>query len=178
MSDRFVVLSGCSGGGKSTLLAELARRGYAVVEEPGRRIVRDELSRGGTALPWSDAPAFIDRAIEMALDDRRAAEGHAGWVFFDRGLIDAISALEDMSGEPALAEYGSLHRYHATVFLTPPWPEIYENDAERRHGFEQAKAEYSRLVRDYARLGYQTIEVPKRPVGERADFVLSRLAIG
>ena len=176
MSDRFVVLSGCSGGGKSTLLAELARRGYAVVEEPGRRIVRDELSRGGTALPWSDARAFIDRAIEMALDDRRAAEGQAGWVFFDRGLIDAISALEDMSGEPALAEYGSLHRYHTTVFLTPPWPEIYENDAERKHGFEQAKAEYGRLVRDYARLGYQTVEVPKRPVGERADFVLARLA--
>jgi predicted ATPase len=37
--DRFVVISGCSGGGKSTLLAELARRGYRTVEEPGRRIV-------------------------------------------------------------------------------------------------------------------------------------------
>jgi len=34
VSDRFVVLSGCSGGGKSTLLAELARRGHSVVEEP------------------------------------------------------------------------------------------------------------------------------------------------
>ena len=37
--DRFIILSGCSGGGKSTLLAELARRGFATVEEPGRRIV-------------------------------------------------------------------------------------------------------------------------------------------
>ena len=27
--DTYVVISGCSGGGKSTLLAELARRGYA-----------------------------------------------------------------------------------------------------------------------------------------------------
>jgi predicted ATPase len=36
--NRFVVISGCSGGGKSTLLAELGRRGHAVVEEPGRRI--------------------------------------------------------------------------------------------------------------------------------------------
>ncbi|MPT22826.1 MAG: ATPase, partial [Starkeya sp.] len=40
--DRFVVISGCSGGGKSTLLTELARRGFAVVEEPGRRIVAEE----------------------------------------------------------------------------------------------------------------------------------------
>ena len=40
--NRFIILSGCSGGGKSTLLAELARRGFATVEEPGRRIVIEE----------------------------------------------------------------------------------------------------------------------------------------
>ena len=32
---------------KSTLLAELGRRRYAVVEEPGRRIVKDELEGEG-----------------------------------------------------------------------------------------------------------------------------------
>jgi predicted ATPase len=175
VSDRFVVLSGCSGGGKSTLLAELARRGHAVVDEPGRRIVRDETPRGGRALPWVDAEAFLRRAIAMALDDRREARAASGWVFFDRGLIDAVSGLEEMTGEPALAEYGEAHRYHRTVFLTPPWPEIYVTDAERKHGYEQAVAEYGRLVGDYGRLGYETVEVPKRPVAERADFVLSRL---
>ena len=36
---RHVVLSGCSGGGKSALLAELSSRGFETVEEPGRRIV-------------------------------------------------------------------------------------------------------------------------------------------
>jgi hypothetical protein len=30
--DRFVAISGCSGGGKSTLLVELGRRGYSIVE--------------------------------------------------------------------------------------------------------------------------------------------------
>jgi predicted ATPase len=33
----FIVISGCSGDSKSTLLAELARRGFATVVEPGRR---------------------------------------------------------------------------------------------------------------------------------------------
>ena len=176
MTDRFVVLSGCSGGGKSTLLAELAGRGYAVVEEPGRRIVREETARGGMALPWVDPEAFLRRALEIALDDRRQAVTSEGWVFFDRGLIDAVSGLEAMTGEPALAEYGEAHRYHRTVFLTPPWPEIYETDAERKHGFQQAVVEYARLVRDYGRLGYQTVELPKCPVEERAEFVLWRLA--
>jgi predicted ATPase len=33
--NRFVVISGCSGGGKSTLLAELAARGFAWWRSPG-----------------------------------------------------------------------------------------------------------------------------------------------
>jgi len=55
---RFVVISGCSGGGKSTLLAELGSHGYATVEEPGRRIVKEELKAGGPALPWVDEIAL------------------------------------------------------------------------------------------------------------------------
>ena len=37
------MISGCSGGGKSTLQEELGQRGYATVEEPGRRIVKEQL---------------------------------------------------------------------------------------------------------------------------------------
>jgi predicted ATPase len=70
--DRFVVISGCSSGGKSTLTAELGRRGYAVIEEPGRRIVKEELATGGSALPWVDGIGFARRAITMALADRVA----------------------------------------------------------------------------------------------------------
>jgi predicted ATPase len=36
--NRFVVISGCSGGGQSSLVAELGRRGRTILEEPGRRI--------------------------------------------------------------------------------------------------------------------------------------------
>nr|WP_280990690.1 AAA family ATPase [Bradyrhizobium sp. ISRA437] len=32
METRFILISGCSGGGKSTLLAELHARGYPVVD--------------------------------------------------------------------------------------------------------------------------------------------------
>jgi predicted ATPase len=176
--DRFVVISGCSGGGKSTVLEALARRGYATVEEPGRRIVRDETARGGTALPWVDAVAFARRAIAMALEDRAAAARHDGWVFFDRGLIDAAAALEHASGEPALETYGRAHSYHNVVFLTPPWPEIYAHDAERRHDLASALAEYERLRDVYPRLGYEAVILPKLGVAERADFILQRLGAG
>lgn len=171
---RFVILSGCSGGGKSSLLEELARRGYSVVEEPGRRIVREETEQGGSALPWMDVAAFLRRAIAISLADRDAVPSQA-WVFFDRGLIDAASALQHVTGERVLEELGRKHRYYPQVFLTPPWPEIYGTDAERRHSFHEAVIEYERLLKTYPSMGYKVILLPKISIRERADFVLETL---
>jgi predicted ATPase len=173
--DRFVIISGCSGGGKSALLGELGRRGHAVVEEPGRRIVKQELEAEGSALPWVDAAAFLRRAVKVALQDWESARCARGWVFFDRGLVDAAAGLQHVTGEPVLEVLGRSHRYHRRVFLTPPWPEIYVTDPERRHGLDAAVAEYSRLLEAYASLGYEVFVLPKVGVAERADFVLVAL---
>lgn len=173
--NRFVVISGCSGGGKSTLLAELGQRGYATVEEPGRRIVREEMVGEGSAFPWVDTAAFLRRAIAMSLADRVSARTLEGWVFFDRGLVDAAAGLQYLTGEPALASLGQTHRYHRRVFLTPPWPEIYLTDPERRHGLDSAVAEYLRLLEIYPSLGYEVSILPKIGVAERADFILKAL---
>jgi predicted ATPase len=170
------VISGCSGGGKSTLLAELGRRGQVIVEEPGRRIVKEELLADGKALPWVNAAAFARRAIALALADRIAVRNSAGWVFFDRGLIDAAAALQQLTGQPTLSALGGLHRYHRQVFLAPPWREIYRPDAERRHGFDTAVTEYTRLLEVYPLLGYEVAILPNVVVSERADFVLNALA--
>ncbi len=77
--NRRILITGCSGGGKSTLLAELAARGFSVVEEPGRRIVREELESRGDALPWVNLAAFAQRAIALSIEDHAAAsQGAAG----------------------------------------------------------------------------------------------------
>ena len=174
--NRLVVISGCSSGGKSSLIAELGRQGQATVEEPGRRIVKEQLASGGSALPWIDSIAFARRCIEMALADRAAARALDGWVFFDRGLIDAAAALQHLTGERVLAPIRRAHRYYHRVFLAPPWPEIYRTDPERRHGLEMALAEYTRLSETYPSLGYDVSILPKIGVPERAAFVLSALA--
>lgn len=175
--DRFVVISGCSGGGKSTLLAELARRGHTVVDEPGRRIVAQELEDGGSALPWVDAAAFARRAMEMSLADLAAAARSPGPVFFDRGLVDAAAALQHLTGEPAVEALCRAHRFNRHVFLAPPWPEIYVTDRERRQGLAEAIAEYDRLRTVYPSLGYEVRILPKASVKDRADIVLATLSL-
>jgi predicted ATPase len=172
--ENFVTISGCSGGGKSMLLAELRRRGFATIDEPGRRIVAEELKRGGRALPWVDAVAFARRAMEVSLADRAVAEASAPWVFFDRGLIDA--ALEHLTGERVVESLGLVYRYNKRVFLAPPWPEIYTLDPERRHGLAEAVAEYDRLIDVYPSLGYDIHVLPKVSVAERANWILASLA--
>lgn len=164
--DQLFVISGCSGGGKSTVLAELARRGHKVVEEPGRRIIA-----AGGPMPWDDMNGFLHRAIEIALADRAQALAEPALTFFDRGLVDAALGLEALTGDPALRDLCRDHRYAPIVFLAPPWPEIYATDADRRHDFTVANEEYGRLVEGYRALGYRLIELPRISPAARADFV-------
>lgn len=173
--NRRVLITGCSGGGKSTLLAELAARGFPVVEEPGRRIVRQQLESGGGALPWTDMAAFARRAIEVATADHAAASSQPGWTFFDRGIVDAAAALRHATGEPIREEVIAASRYHERVFLAPPWPEIHGCDQERSHGLDDAVAEYERLAALLPALGYEITLLPKVSVGGRADFILESL---
>lgn len=147
-----------------------------MIEEPGRRIVAAELAGDGKALPWIDAEAFLRKAIALSLEDIERASALPGWVFFDRGLLDAASGLEAMTGERVLQNFAGKWPFYETVFLTPPWPEIYRQDAERQHGLAEAIEEYERLKRDYPALGYNVIELPKVSVENRADFLLGRLA--
>ncbi|WCM29920.1 AAA family ATPase [Sphingomonas sp. QA11] len=168
-------MSGCSGGGKSTLLDELAERGFATVPEPGRRIVERALAGGGGTLPWVDLAGFAREAMALARADRASAHG-AGCVFFDRSLIDAAAALEHATGEHALDSIGREDRYHGEVFMLPPSPEIYAADSARRHSLDDAMGEYRRLLVAYGRLGYRIVVVPKASIAERADFILQHLA--
>lgn len=170
-----MILSGCSGGGKSTLIDALAIRGYRTVEEPGRRIVAEELRGAGTALPWVNLDAFARRAVDMAGRDRIRVAGEKGWVFFDRGLIDAAAALQHASGCSLAETLGGQPRFHVQVFLTPPWPELYRTDRERRHDLASALEEYERLLQIYPALGYDVVILPKTDVPTRAEFVLDHL---
>jgi predicted ATPase/GNAT superfamily N-acetyltransferase len=177
-TSNLVVLSGCSGGGKSALLAEMARRGFETRPEPGRQIVKEQLSIGGDAVPWGDVPRFVELCVSRALDFYKTARSTAKCVLFDRSIVDAVSSLPRLGlpvPEPlrhALQHY----RYADVVFMTPPWQELFAADRERRHAFADAVAEYEALLESYPANGYQVELIPKLGLEERADFLERRLA--
>ena len=102
-----VIVTGGPGVGKTTLLVELAVMGYTTVEESARAIIRERLARGASRRP--DAVAFaqeiLSRDIEKSLNQPCVSE----WVFFDRGLIDALGMVHEASPLPSI-ELETNHR--------------------------------------------------------------------
>ncbi len=171
------MITGCSGGGKSTLLTELAERGFSIVPEAGRRVVAAEQSAGGNALPWIDLSAFLHKVEILAKQDRLAAAELDSPVFFDRGLVDTYCGFERLNRGEAQQLHGERLLYDQCVFVAPPWPEIYETDEVRQHSFDEASAEYEHIVATLPKLGYQPVLLPLASVEERADFMIKTIEV-
>jgi predicted ATPase len=169
------LISGCSGGGKTALVSALRQRGEAVVEEPGRRVVKAELESGGRALPWLDMAAFARKAIELANADLESMQTDVDRVFFDRGLIDAAVALERAEAIPLVTSLASAPHFYNSVFFAPPWRKHFSQDRERQSSWEDALEETHALKRAFAELRFSLVELPMVSVAKRADFVLKSL---
>ena len=65
--NRLFVISGCSGGGKSSLLAALTDAGYCTVPEMGRQIVKEQLKTKDAVTPWDNPVAFCEMLIARSI---------------------------------------------------------------------------------------------------------------
>ena len=172
-----VVLTGGPGAGKTTLLAQLAAMGFTTVEESARAIIAERLANGASRRP--DPPAFAREILRRDIEKYLGQPQTAKWVFFDRGVIDALGMLQEVSAlpEPELQAMLSTYLFH-TVFILPPWEAIYVNDAERDQSFAEAVNVHAKLVQWYRLCGCTLHEVPRLTVPQRAEHVLRVLAKG
>jgi predicted ATPase len=67
-------------------------------------------------------------------------------------------------------------RHNKSVFIMPPWQEIYQNDLERKQDFQEAIDTYHCVAKAYTDTGYSLIEVPKAPTEERITFILNTIS--
>jgi predicted ATPase len=173
----FFILTGASGSGKSSILDGLASRGHLCVQEMGRQVVRDEVNAGSDGTPWQNEERFIELVLARSIEAFRAIEERSRPVFFDRGIPECIgSALAaDQPPLPHRLRATQTFRYNPMVFVTPPWPDIYVNDAERRHSFEQGVQYHRAELAAYLHCGYRLVEVPRGPVADRVAFVLEHV---
>ena len=173
------VVSGGPGSGKSTVLQELAGRGFPFAPEAARKIIQEQVQLGGTALPWRDREAYTALMLERSIEAYLAHTPAVRPTFSDRGIPDTLcyARLIGLSEESFILDACRRYRYAPLVFLAPPWREIYETDTERKQDFAEAERTYHQMVEVYRQCDYAISELPKMTPAARADFILEQLHV-
>jgi predicted ATPase len=169
------VITGAPCCGKTTLIGQLAGKGFRTVPESARLFIEREMAGGRRAHPILEDGAALQRGIaEMQL----RVEG---------GLPPKEVALLDSAVPSSLAWFRAYgldpneilpqcfqHRY-ASVFVLDPLP--FQPDEERVEEVAALTAYLDGwLARDYSALGYRVVRVPALPPEERLAFALERLS--
>jgi len=171
------IITGGPGAGKTSLLAGLRQLHYPCYAEASRQLIIEEKETGSGCLPWLDLPCFAKKvlqrmitAFETAVDPRPA--------FFDRGIPDIVAYLKaaGLPVEDAFHRALEKYRYAPTIFLLPPWEEIYVQDSERWQTFAEAAFLADQIRTVYRQAGYHIIELPLGSVQERIVFMEKQLS--
>lgn len=167
------VVTGGPGSGKTALLLELEKSGYRCAPEVARQIIQEQVKIDGEALPWRNQRRYLGLMLEWSVESYKK---HASTeiTFFDRGIPDCLAyarliGLQDVDPMRSACER---FRYAPTVFLAPPWRDIYTTDTERKQDFDEAERTWHLLGEAYAELGYDLILLPKVSPEKRAEFVM------
>ena len=176
-TSRLYVITGGPGAGKTAILCELARRGFACVPEAARQIIQEQVSSGGNAVPWLNTARYASLMMQKSVDDYLAHAGTEQVTFFDRGILDTLTHARINHFRLSEAAYfqAQTHRYNRKVFLAPPWQEIYSTDSERKQTFEEAMGAFRVNQEVYTEYGYELVEIPPAAVQTRADFILNSI---
>jgi predicted ATPase len=168
------VITGTVCSGKTTLIDQLADKGFQTVPEAGRQYLEREMAQGRTIDEIRENPAGLVRILmDVMLRTEHGLRAN-DILFLDRAFPDALAfcRANGLNPNEILADCFQ-HRY-ASVFLLERFP--VEQDGVRTEDDTTADLLDEWLARDYGALGYDVVRVPVLSPHERLAFVLEGLA--
>ena len=173
-----IVITGGPGTGKSTVINELENRNFNCMHEISREVTLMARKNGIEQLFLKDPMLFSKLLLEGRIQQFKKAEKLQNkTVFFYRGIPDVFAYMNylGVNYPDIFVEESKNNKYYNTIFLMPPWKEIYITDNERYESFEQSLAIHNHLKKAYSNLGYSIVEVPLASVNERVSFILDHI---
>jgi predicted ATPase len=175
MNQKYII-TGAPGTGKTAIINELKKRGFHCIDENSREVIAEQIKNGGEILPWKNQIAFENKIANMRTE-QYLTSAEDGICFFDRSAIDCIAylRLNNLEVTSQILEDIKKCNFNRTVFYTPIWQEIYENDSERTENIASAKKIEISIISTYKSQSYELVEVPKLSIKQRADFIISKI---
>ena len=174
-----IVITGGPGSGKTLLIKHIQDQGYQCMHEISRTITIEAQKNGIEQLFLEDPLLFSKKLFDGRLrqfHDSKVIE--RSYLFYDRGLPD-ITAYLDYTNSDYPEDFNkscNINRYDS-IFLLPPWKNIYKQDNERYESFKEAKIIYQYLVNGYRKYGYEINEVPSGSLEFRTRYIFKKLMI-
>ena len=169
------ILTGTPGAGKTAVLRQLEREGFAVVEEAATDVIALEQAKG-VAEPWKD-PSFIDLIIDLQrCRQLRSAAAAQAIQFHDRSAV-CTAALADWLGYARsaglLRELERLEReaiFQTRVFFIRALGFIKPTEA-RRISYEAAQRFEETHEKAYRERGFEIVPIEPGSVLDRAAAI-------
>jgi predicted ATPase len=169
---RWNVITGAPCSGKTSVIIELAQRGYRVVPEAARAHIDAELKKGRRLSEIKADPSRFEGHIfrtKLRIEARLPA-GVA--LFLDRALPDSIAYYILEGLDPSEPRRHSLRVRYQQVFLFERLE--FMKDPVRSENARTADRIERLIETAYGGLGYAITRVPVMPVPDRAEFILDR----
>jgi predicted ATPase len=169
------VITGAPCCGKTTLIGQLAGKGFRTVPESARLYIERQMADGRTIHPILDDGAALQRGIvEMQLRVEGGLRAKAV-ALLDGAVPSSLAWFRAYGLDPNEILPECFHHRYASVFVLDPLP--FQPDEERVEEVGILTAFLDEwLVRDYNALGYRVVRVPALPPEVRLMFLLERLS--
>jgi predicted ATPase len=169
------VITGAPSCGKTTLIDQLADRGFQTVTETARPYFEREMAKGRTIDEIRENGAALERVL---IDLQWRAEDGLQPIdvaFLDRALPDSLAFCRVSGLNPNEFLAQCFHYRYASVLILDRLP--FHHNGTRTEG-DAAIAGFldEWHARDYSALGYDVVRVPVLPPQERLAFVFERLS--
>ena len=180
------IITGGPHSGKSSVLNLLEEKGFAVLHETARLIIREDQEKKQSdpsyhfLYPWEDQKIFCRRCHERQLEREKELTGDT--VILDRSIIDnlAYAAVAGIELDKKIYSDISAADYERKAFYFDQLKD-YATDRQRKDSEKQVKAVHKELYDIYIQFGFELVKVPvfsddmKKNILKRAELIMDHV---